>query len=206
MAGASAGLAFLARLTGRKKLARVATGNAFAAVAVSPLLLISDLGKPSRFFNMLRVFKVTSPMNVGSWILTANGIAVAPAAAYGILGWPRRIGRPAQFAAGALGPALAAYTATLISNTAVPAWSEARLELPFSFVGSAAASAGAAATMLTPPKHAGPARRLAIGGAIVEGLATEVMGRRHGVIGEPYGQGAAGKLLTAAKALTVAGA
>jgi Polysulphide reductase, NrfD len=73
MAGASAGLAFVARLTGRRKLARVATGNAFAGVAVSPVLLISDLGKPARFLNMLRVFKVTSPMSVGSWLISVEG-------------------------------------------------------------------------------------------------------------------------------------
>ena len=40
---------------------------------VSPLLLISDLGRPERFLNMLRVFKVTSPMSVGSWILVVSG-------------------------------------------------------------------------------------------------------------------------------------
>src|SRR5215831_16271762 len=101
---------------------------------------------------------------------------------------------------------LAAYTATLISNTAIPAWSEARIELPFTFVGSAAASAGAAATMLTPPRYAGPARRLAIGGAIVEAIATESIGRHLGPVGEPYRKGTAGRLLKAAKGLTVAGA
>src|SRR3954453_13325273 len=122
LGGGSSALALGAELTGNRKLARRAWALAFTGISVSPLLLISDLGKPSRFFNMLRVFKVTSPMNVGSWLLVANGAAVAPAAAYGILRWPRRIGPPAQIAAGALGPLLAAYTATLISNTAVPAW------------------------------------------------------------------------------------
>ena len=37
------------------------------------MLLISDLGRPERFLNMLRVFKVTSPMSVGSWILVVSG-------------------------------------------------------------------------------------------------------------------------------------
>jgi hypothetical protein len=35
---------------------------------VSPALVISDLGAPSRSPNMLRV-KVKSPMSVGSWLL-----------------------------------------------------------------------------------------------------------------------------------------
>ena len=43
-----------------------------------------------------------------------------------------------------LGLPLATYTAALIANTAVPAWHEARRELPFVFAAGAAASAGAA--------------------------------------------------------------
>jgi hypothetical protein len=206
MGGASSALALGAELAGNRRLARPAWVVALGSIAVSPALLVSDLGRPSRFINMLRVFKVTSPMNVGSWLLVANGAAVTPAAAYGVLRWPRRIGPPAQWAAAALGPPLAAYTATLISNTAIPAWSESRWELPFGFAGSGAAAAGAAATMLTPPRYAGPARRLAIGGAIVESIATEVMERRLGEIGEPYAEGTAGRLLKAAKGLTAVGA
>jgi hypothetical protein len=46
-------------------LARRAWTIALAGIAVSPVLMISDLGRPGRFVNMLRMFKVTSPMNVG---------------------------------------------------------------------------------------------------------------------------------------------
>jgi hypothetical protein len=53
---------------------------------------------------------------------------------------------------------------------------------------------------------AGPARRLAIGGAVVEAAATEIMEKRLSDLGEPYREGVSGKLATAAKALTVAGA
>ena len=42
---------------------------------------ISDLGRPERFLNMLRMFKVTSPMSVGSWILLVSGGASNTAAA-----------------------------------------------------------------------------------------------------------------------------
>src|SRR5690242_7661665 len=148
MAGASAGLAFLARLTGRKKLARVATGNAFAAVAVSPLLLISDLGVPRRFFNMLRVFKVTSPMSVGSWIITAEGGLLALTASHEFLGWfPKPLARAAEAVAAALGMPLATYTAALIADTAVPVWHEGRRALPFAFAGGSAMAAGGAAAL-----------------------------------------------------------
>ena len=55
-----------------------------AGVSISPVLLISDLGRPERFLNMLRMFKVTSPMSVGSWILSASGTSTALAAARGM--------------------------------------------------------------------------------------------------------------------------
>jgi formate-dependent nitrite reductase membrane component NrfD len=205
LGGASAVLAYGAERVGNRRLARAAWGASLAGISVSPVLLTSDLGKPLRFINMLRVFKITSPMSVGSWLLTAAGAAIAPAAAYGILGYPRA-GRHAQPVAAALGLPVATYTAVLVSNTAVPVWSEARWHLPVSFAASAAASAGAAATVLTPPEYAGPARRLAIGGAVAESISTVMMKKRLGELGEPYSTGAAGKLARAAQALTVGGA
>ena len=70
-----------------------------------------------------------------------------------------RVGRTAETVAAMLGPFIATYTAVLVADTAVPAWHDARRELPFVFAGSAAASAGAAAAMLTPVADARPARR-----------------------------------------------
>ena len=67
--GVSAGLGLAARIAGNEPLARTSTYVSAAADAVSPLLLVSDLGRPERFLNMLRVFKVTSPMSIGSWLL-----------------------------------------------------------------------------------------------------------------------------------------
>ena len=203
--GASATLAFAEERTGNRDLARRSWLISLASLSVSPMLLTSDLGKPRRFLNMLRVVKVTSPMSVGSWLLMLGGTAVTPAAAYSLVGRPRGIGRLAQPVAAALGTGVATYTAVLVSNTAVPVWSEARWELPLGFASSAAASAGAAALLATPPAHAGPARRLAIGGALVESAVTEIMQRRLGEQGKPYREGAAGALAKAAKALTLAG-
>src|SRR4051812_14748812 len=206
LGGASATFALAADLTGNRELARRSWLIAFAGLSVSPLLLISDLGRPMRFLNMLRVFKVTSPMSVGSWLLTIGAVLTAPAAASAFLGRAMPGARAAQFVAGILGLPIATYTAVLASNTAIPVWSEARWELPLSFAASAAASAGAAATLATSPELAGPARRLAIGGAVVESAVTEVMDRRLGELGEPYREGAAGRLAKAAKGLTVVGA
>ena len=39
------------------------------SIIVGTAALIADLGRPSRFFNMLRVFRPTSPMSMGSWLL-----------------------------------------------------------------------------------------------------------------------------------------
>ena len=130
LGGAASGLAYVAGVTGNRKLARRAWMVAFGGISVSPLLLITDLGRPERFLNMLRVFKVTSPMSVGSWLLLANGAAVTPAAGASVLGFPKGIGRLAQPVAALLGMPLVTYTAVLISNSAIPAWSEARVELP----------------------------------------------------------------------------
>ena len=206
LAGASAVLSFVARAAGNERLARRALWIGLGAEAVSPALLISDLGRPERFLNMLRVFKVTSPMSVGSWILAGSGAATTAEAACELLGiFPRLRLVPATVSA-VLGPPLATYTATLVSDTAIPVWHEARRELPFVFAASAAASAGAAAAMVVPPREAGPARRLAVAGALAENAAFTVMAKRLGFVGEPYTEGAAGKLSKAAKGATLAGA
>jgi hypothetical protein len=209
LAGASAGLGLLSELRGEPGLARRAWSVALAGSVASPALLISDLGVPRRFLHMLRMFKVTSPMSVGSWILAGFGAATAPAAAHaltgGQLGAP---GRAAQVAGALLGLPLSTYTAALIANTAVPVWHEARLELPFLFGAGAAASAGAAATALSPVREAQAARRLAVGGAVAELAFDRLMRRRLGAagLGEAYREGAAKWLDHAATGLTAGGA
>jgi hypothetical protein len=206
LAGSSATLAYLAGARGNEVLARRAWAAAMAGIAASPPLLISDLGVPSRFLNMLRMFKVTSPMSVGSWLLSASGAATAAAALHawtGRLAGPARIARPA---AAVLGLPLSTYTAALISNTSVPIWHEAHWVLPFAFGGGAAASAGAVSVAATPVRHAAPARRVAIAGAALELGVLELMERRLGELGEPYHQGVAGRFGNAGKALVAAGA
>jgi len=206
LAGASAGLAYVARLTGNSALARRAWLAALGGVSLSPLFLISDLGKPVRFFNMLRVFKVTSPMSVGSWILAGSGATTGVSALNAWTGLFPRTAAVSRPVAAALGLPLSTYTAALVANTAVPAWHEARYELPFVFGASAAASAGAAAAAVTPARDAAPARRLLVGGALVEVALTQVMERRLGPLGSAYSEGPAGKFGKAAKALNLAGA
>ena len=205
LAGASAGLAALSELEGNRTLARRAWAIALAGGAASPALLITDLGVPSRFVNMLRVFKLTSPMSVGSWILTAFGSLTAVATFSAWTGAAPRAGAVAKAGSAVLGLPVSTYTAALIANTAVPAWHEARAALPAVFAAGAAASAGAAAMALTPPGDAGAARRLTVIGAAGELAAVTLMERQLGELGRPYHEGAAGLLGKLAKGLTLTG-
>ena len=165
LAGASAGLAYGAHLRGEEVLARRAYLTALVALGVSPPLLIDDLGRPERFINMLRMFKVSSPMSVGSWILSVSGSATAIAAADALTGrFLRRPARSARPIAALAGLPLSTYTGALLATTAVPVWHEARRTLPLVFASGAAVSAGGAVTAATPVGHAAMARRLAFAG------------------------------------------
>ncbi len=207
LGGASAVLSLAARIGGNELLAKTSLYIGTAADLVSPPLLIADLGRPERFLNMFRVFKVTSPMSVGSWILGVSGGASSTAALLELTGKLQFVKYAAEVVAALAGGPLATYTGGLVADTAVPAWHDARRELPYVFGASAAASAGAASTLLLPPRDAGPARRLAIGGALAELGAVQAMERRLGpLVGEPYRQGAAGTLTRASKLCVAAGA
>jgi hypothetical protein len=171
---------------------------------------------------MLRVAKLTSPMSVGTWIITAYapgagiaGIAeileMLPAARrHGALGTLSRLvaltSRPAGLGAAAFAPPLAAYTAVLLSDTATPSWHAAYKELPFVFVGSAAAASAGLGLLGAPVSETGPVRRLAVGGALLELVAEHRMEQSMGITAEPLHVGHAGRLMTAAKVLTAAGA
>lgn len=219
VAGGSSLLAAGASLSGEPGLRRQARATALAAVGASTYFLVHDLGRPSRFHHMLRIAKPTSPMSMGTWILSAYGPAAGLAAVselapllprHGVLGLARTLAPYAGAAAGAgaalTAPALASYTAVLLSDTAVPTWHGCRRELPFVFVGSAAAAAGGAALIGNPVAAAGPARRLALLGSALELAADAVMERRLGLLAEPLHHGRPGTLMRASKALTAAGA
>jgi Polysulfide reductase len=166
---------------------------------------------------MLRVFKPTSPMSVGTWILTAYGPAACLAGAAEVarllplrLGWVGRLldsaARPAGLAAAAVGPAVASYTGVLLGDTATPAWHDAHRELPFLFVASASAASGGFGMLTAPLSEAGPARRMAIAGAVAELAIERQMERSMGLSAETLHSGTPGKLMKASTALTAAGA
>jgi formate-dependent nitrite reductase membrane component NrfD len=218
--GLAAGSALLgagADLTRRLALRRVGRLGALGAIALSFAALVHDLGRPARFANMLRVAKPTSPMSVGTWILTLFGPAAGLAGAAELrhllpprLGWLARLlggsARPAGIAAAMTAPGVATYTAVLLADTATPSWHEAHRELPFVFAGSAASASGGLGMLAAPLAEAGPARRMGLAGAVLELAAERRMESSMGLAAEPLHQGRAGMLMRTSKALTLAGA
>ncbi|PVZ08290.1 NrfD/PsrC family molybdoenzyme membrane anchor subunit [Actinomycetospora cinnamomea] len=206
LAGTSAGLGALGAATGRPTLRRTGRLAAAGGAVGGTAFLVHDLHRPSRFLHMLRVLKPTSPLSVGTWILSPFATFAAATAASEVTGLVRRAGDASGVVAAVIGPALATYTAVLFSNTAVPTWHEAHRELPIVFAGSAAAAGGGMGLVGSSVRDNLPAARLAVGGAAVELVAGEVMERRLGLLGDVYGKGRAGVLMKASKACLAAGA
>lgn len=205
LAGVAASLAAVSQHTGPPDLAKASARVAAAGALAAPPLLISDLGRPSRFHHMLRIVKPTSPMSLGSWLLAGFVPSQAIATILSELDQASRLGRLLQTAAGVAGPLMSTYTAALLANTAVPVWHEARRSLPFTFAGSSLASAGAAVTLTAPSAAMPPARRLAIVGGLLELGADAITERHLGWLGEPLTRGVAGRWRKLGQALTSAG-
>ncbi len=202
LAGASSVLAASAQVSGYRKLARVGKVGALGAISLSAVALVHDLGRPERFVNMLRVFKPSSPMSVGSWLLAGYGPVAGAAAVCEVTGILPGAGRAATLGAGLLGPGIATYTAALICDTAVPAWHEGYREMPYVFAGSAASAAGGLGLLAVHPADAEPARNLAVLGAAVELIAKRQLLARLGDLAEPYEAGTTGAILRLAEFLT----
>ncbi|MFJ8553306.1 NrfD/PsrC family molybdoenzyme membrane anchor subunit [Streptomyces sp. NPDC093676] len=205
LAGAGSVVAAGAHLTGRGRTATAMKVSSLTAVSLSAAALIHDLGRPERFANMLRVFKPTSPMSVGSWLLSAYGPAAGAAAISAVTGRLPRAGAAATAAAALLGPAVASYTGVLAADTAVPAWHGAHRELPYLFAASATAAAAGMALVAGPVRENTPARCAAGLAALAETAVTEAAEHRLGMVAETYREGRAGTLLRASRVLTLAG-
>lgn len=211
LTGASLALAAAVQLHGSasaNRLVRRAHWIGVGGAAISGALLIHDLGRPSRFLNMLRVFRPTSPMNVGAWILSS----IAPLSTGALLFRGRRgllgsLGEGLGFGAGISGLGLATYTGVLVSNSAIPVWQASRHVLPILFGASAMASAGGIFALF--PED--PAQRFAasfgMAGRVVELAASQVMERQASVVplvGRPLKKGRSGFFWRTASLLTAA--
>lgn len=216
LAAGSSLMAALGDLTGRESLVRIGRLGAVGGMSVSFVGLIHDLGRPARFTNMLRVVKVTSPMSVGTYIISAFSALAFPAGAgqlaAGLPAVTRAAGRfapylpaatrVAGFGAAVVAPGVATYTAVLIADTAVPAWHEPYRQLPFVFAGSAIMAGGSLGALLGATDDVDAAHRMIMVGGAVELAAGEVMERSVGIVAENFHQGEAGTLMKAAKGCT----
>jgi formate-dependent nitrite reductase membrane component NrfD len=184
-----------------RRLVRRLRWIAVAGAGVSAALLIYDLGRPTRFLNMLRVFRPTSPMNLGAWILSGSG-----ASAFASLVLPGRIAETAGFLGGIFGMGLATYTGVLVANTAVPLWQESRCVLPVLFGCSAISSIDAALELLaSDPAERRIAMYFGLTGKLSElaaSLAMEKQVSRLPRVGRPLRRGVSGFLWRTAQLLT----
>ena len=200
--GAAAVLGAIAQATDGRRLRRLVRRCRWISAlggGAGTALLIIDLGRPERFLNMLRVFRPTSPLNVGSWVLaTATPLSSGAAVLSRARGIPGRLGDLAGFGAGVAGLPMSGYTAVLLSTTAVPVWQSARQTLPWLFVASAASSASALLEMTDLDDHehriVESFGRLAAAGEIVAAFAVEREAGAVERVGRPLREGVGGAL------------
>jgi hypothetical protein len=122
------------------ELARKARWMALAGTGISSALLIVDLGRPSRFLNMLRVFKPQSAMSMGSWVLSGFGASAALSSVADLveLEWKdaplarmlRGVGRTGCVL---FGMPFHNYTGVLIGASVIPVWNNRIRSLPREF-------------------------------------------------------------------------
>jgi len=118
-------------------------------VGACGLLLIADLGVPSRFLNMMRAFKFWDPMSLGAWAVGVFGMftlvssVLSLSSSEEVASLRRKIGLVGML----FGFFLASYTGVLLSNSALPFWSDARL-MGALFLASGASTGIAAITLV----------------------------------------------------------
>lgn len=211
VSGAAATLGAIARaiggggMTGLVKRCRVL---AAAGGAAGTAFLILDLGRPERFLNMLRVFRPTSPMSVGSFVLAAEAPLAAGSAALALAGRAPAVADVAGAAAGVLGLPMSTYTAVLVSNSSTPVWRAMHTSLPWLFAASAVTGATALLDLMDLNEAEERAvTRLGVAAKAAELAAATAVEREAstvGRVGAPLHDGLSGALWKAAKAATAA--
>ncbi|WCB92194.1 hypothetical protein DSM104299_00883 [Baekduia alba] len=212
--GMAAGASFVSLacdVAGDERSARIARRVALGALVPSPPLLIMDLGRPERFYNMLRIFKPRSPMSMGSWCLTLFGGLGSAAVGADLIGRHREA-KALGAANAVVGGYLGSYTGVLLASTAVPLWARSRLTLGPIFV-STATLTGAAATRLVlvatglPPGH--PTRealgRVESGAMAAELVLSEINHHHLGRLAHALEEGAGARWYARAKWLARGG-
>lgn len=216
ISGASYVVAAIAQLVGgprNRSIVRTGRYISFAALLPCPVLLVLDLGRPERFYRMLRVVKFRSPMSLGTWglsifsLFSAGSVAIQ-AAEDGLLGRGRLAESVARVDSRAVGMAgtvpaffFGGYTGVLLGATAVPLWSKNAMLLGPLFLTSAFSTAVAAIAVVETgrrhPDETAVARlealdRIAIAAELALLAASRI---RLGEIAKPVVTGRTGNLL-----------
>ena len=178
-----------------------------------------DLGRPERFLNMLRTIKLTSPMSLGSWILSAFSAGAGVAAAAEIdrmtgerlplgplRGVLRAVEGPAGLEAAAFAPLLAVYTAVLLGDTVHPDLERRPRGAALRFRQLGQPGRVRAGDGHDPGRPGGAGPQAGRGRRHRRLSATQIMHRRMDpVAAEPLHEGRAGTMMRLSEALAVAG-
>jgi len=208
-AGAAAVIGAMANWTGAdKRLVRDARWVAAVGGPISTGLLISDLGRPARFLNMLRVFKLQSPMSVGAWTLSAFASASAASAfaeamdrKFGGMMPVRILGNAAEALAAGTGLVMSSYTGVLIGATVIPVWNENVRTLPLEF---AASGVGSAVSVLELMGHSDSRalNTLGLGAAAYEAYEGLQVETHPSAANEPLRRGTSGWAISSGRVLS----
>jgi formate-dependent nitrite reductase membrane component NrfD len=192
-----------------RKLSAICHWTGIVGSTAGAAFLIHDLGRPSRFLNMMRVFRPTSPMNMGTWILAgAAPTAICTGLFVNRAGFFGDIAEVTGYLSGLFGAALAGYTGVLVANSAIPLWQEARAWVPAMFVASSAAAAASVIDIVSPHEGTrGVTRLFGTAGRLAEMATAKQVERTASAIskvGEPLHRGGASVLWKLASGLTAA--
>jgi hypothetical protein len=208
--GAAAVIGTIAEWTGRdRKIARDARWISAIGAAASTGLLITDLGRPSRFLNMLRMFKPQSPMSMGAWTLAAFGTfssanlfaqllqdRLGPSATLSVLK------HASQGLTALCGLPLHNYTGVLIGASAIPVWNHNIRSLPIHF-GTSGLLSATSILELAGNSESTALNLIGIGSAVLEtyeGFHVEF--KRDPVINRPLKRGFSGWMTRAGGVLS----
>src|ERR671920_600056 len=156
-----------------RALIRKSRYTVLLTMILSPVLLMWDLGRPERFYNMLRILKLRSPMSTQSWSLLIFGnlaglIAARQAAEDGLLGRNALSKLVIQLAPARLLSVLALpfglfvgfNTGNLISATSVPMWARNWLFMAPTFLTSGLSTALSLLSLVLHLGHRGEKKTL----------------------------------------------
>lgn len=157
ISGGAGVLAAVGEWVGRGReetMVRVARYVALVTILISPILLIKDIHTPQRFYNMLRIFRRTSPLSIGTWTATFYGALVGltalgqGASDFAHLAWGRRLARALTLPVALVGSLMTTYTAIVLSATSVPLWVALSRHLPVLFASAATSTTTATLSLI----------------------------------------------------------